>query len=71
MEKIQNAWEWKDSVNNTPLTHTSIQPYSLTLIRWPDGKSYEGEYVDDKKHGKGEFKWADGKKFVGTWNKGK
>ena len=27
--------------------------------------------MDDKKHGKGEFKWADGRKYVGTWNRGK
>jgi len=24
---------------------------------WPDGRIYEGEYLDDKKHGKGVFKW--------------
>jgi len=30
-------------------------------IEWSDGKSYEGEYKDDKKHGSGVFKWADGR----------
>ena len=24
---------------------------------WPDGRIYEGEYIDDKKHGRGLFKW--------------
>ena len=26
-------------------------------IAWPDGREYEGDYVDDKKHGYGVFKW--------------
>lgn len=26
-------------------------------ITWPDGREYEGDYVDDKKHGYGVFKW--------------
>jgi len=24
---------------------------------WPDGRMYEGDYVDDKKEGFGLFKW--------------
>ena len=40
-------------------------------IKWQDGKSYDGEYMDDKKHGKGTFIWADGRKYIGYWNKGK
>ncbi len=24
---------------------------------WPDGRSYEGEYLEDKKHGEGLFIW--------------
>lgn len=27
------------------------------LFIWPDGRSYEGEYKDDKKHGQGLFTW--------------
>jgi len=27
------------------------------LFIWPDGRSYEGEYKDDKKHGIGLFTW--------------
>ena len=26
-------------------------------ISWIDGREYEGEYIDDKKHGYGIFKW--------------
>ena len=32
---------------------------------WPDGKSYKGEYFEDKKHGYGEFYWPDGKVYKG------
>ena len=27
------------------------------VFEWPDGRRYEGGYVDDKKHGKGVFVW--------------
>ncbi len=40
-------------------------------IVWKDGKSYEGEYLDDKKHGEGTFIWSCGKKYVGSWKLGK
>ena len=26
-------------------------------ITWVDGREYDGEYVDDKKHGYGVYKW--------------
>ena len=29
-------------------------------FRWADGRKYEGEYLDDKKHGNGIFEWPDG-----------
>jgi hypothetical protein len=27
------------------------------VFTWKDGRKYEGEYVDDKKQGKGTFEW--------------
>lgn len=27
------------------------------VFRWPDGRRYEGNYVDDKKSGQGTFEW--------------
>jgi hypothetical protein len=27
------------------------------VFKWPDGRKYEGEYVDDKKEGRGVFYW--------------
>ena len=31
------------------------------LLIWADGKQYEGEFQDDKRHGQGTFKWTDGR----------
>jgi hypothetical protein len=31
------------------------------LLVWKDGKKYEGEFVNDKREGKGTFTWADGR----------
>jgi len=27
------------------------------LYTWPDGRSHEGEFLEDKKHGKGVYSW--------------
>ncbi len=27
------------------------------IFTWPDGRKYEGDYVDDKKEGNGVFYW--------------
>lgn len=36
-----------------------------------DGRKYTGHFSKDKKDGKGEFVWPDGRKFVGEWQEGK
>jgi hypothetical protein len=41
------------------------------LFAWPDGRTYEGQYLDDKKEGQGTFLWPDGRKYVGAWLNGK
>jgi hypothetical protein len=38
---------------------------------WPDGRRYEGEYLEDKKAGFGTFYWPDGRKYMGQWQNGK
>jgi|APSaa5957512535_1039671.scaffolds.fasta_scaffold216939_2 hypothetical protein len=38
---------------------------------WADGRTYEGQFKDDKKSGYGIFYWGDGRKFEGTWLNGK
>ena len=40
------------------------------VFNFPDGRKYEGEYIDDKKHGYGTFTWPDGRKWVGQWGSG-
>jgi len=36
-----------------------------------DGKKYEGEWKDGKKHGQGTLTWASGAKYEGEWKDGK
>ena len=40
-------------------------------IAWSDGRTYEGDYVMDKKDGQGTFCWPDGRKYIGGWKNGK
>lgn len=30
------------------------------VFTWPDGRRFEGFYINDKKHGDGLFTWPDG-----------
>lgn len=41
------------------------------VFTWPDGRKYDGEYIDDKKEGHGIFFWPDGRKYEGGWKNGK
>jgi len=41
------------------------------IFTWPDGRKYDGEYIDDKKEGNGIFYWPDGRKYEGGWKNGK
>ena len=35
--------------------------------RWADGREYEGDWRDNKMHGKGVFTWKDGRRYVGEY----
>ena len=37
----------------------------------PGGDSYKGDFVDDKCHGKGTFKFANGATYEGEWSENK
>ena len=37
------------------------------ISTWPDGRRYEGTYVNDKKEGSGIFYWPDGRIYEGGW----
>lgn len=41
------------------------------IYSWKDGRQYEGQYKEDKKHGYGIYTWADGRKYEGWWYRGK
>ena len=38
---------------------------------YANGDKYEGDFVDDKKHGKGVYVYANGDKYEGDWLDGK
>lgn len=40
-------------------------------FKWPDKRIYEGDYLEDKRHGYGIFSWPDGRKYKGNWVQGK
>jgi hypothetical protein len=40
------------------------------LFLWKDGRSYKGEYKDDKKHNFGIYYGNEGKKYEGFWDDG-
>ena len=37
------------------------------MLIWKDGNRYEGEYINDLKHGFGVYTWADGSRYEGEW----
>ena len=34
-------------------------------MKWPDGRIYEGSYLDELKEGIGRFVWPDGRVYNG------
>ena len=45
-----------------------IQKESIVLYK--DGKKYEGEYFEDKKHGEGSFDFGNGQVYIGRFKDG-
>lgn len=41
------------------------------MLIWKDGKRYEGDFLNDKREGLGNFTWSDGRMYVGEWKNGK
>ena len=46
------------------------EPSGLGTHLSPDGKKYEGEWKDDKKHGQETETYPDGSKYVGEFKNG-
>ena len=41
------------------------------MFTYHDGRKYDGDYKDDKKHGRGKFTYKDGGTYDGQWENGK
>jgi hypothetical protein len=39
-------------------------------MTWPDGREYDGEFVDGRKSSNGRFNWPDGRYYIGPWKNG-
>jgi hypothetical protein len=61
------------STGHLPLNAPIVNQVTLvtTTIRYPNGDVYIGQ-VDETgvPHGEGEYTWADGSRYVGTWRMG-
>jgi len=38
-----------------------------SIMTWPSGERYEGEFVDDKRNGQGIMTWPSGERYEGKW----
>merc|ERR1711924_274013 len=41
------------------------------MMRWSDGRKYEGNWLEGHMHGFGTFHWPDGRNFSGQWVTGR
>ena len=37
-------------------------------LSWPDGVEYRGQFSGDRFHGQGEYRYGDGRIYIGGWN---
>lgn len=37
------------------------------IMRWPDGREYQGQFKFDRMHGTGSMSWPDGTRYVGQY----
>ena len=43
------------------------QPKPNSLVTFPNGYSYKGEWKENEKNGRGTFKYANGESYEGEW----
>jgi len=60
-KNIFNLFKWN--------CRKTVEHVNSVLIswRWADGREYEGDWRDNKMHGKGVFTWKDGRRYVGEY----
>lgn len=37
------------------------------MYTWADGRQYNGDWINNKMHGRGIFTWADGRRYDGEY----
>ena len=43
---------------------------SSSVYKWKDGRTYEGNFLEDQRNGLGEYKWPDGACYKGFFKAG-
>ena len=56
-------WDWNEGMTQEKRCKTGRQ-------EWPDGRVYEGEWVNDLQSGHGTCTWIDGSKYTGNFQNG-
>lgn len=44
---------------------------TLGTYQWPDGRTYVGQWLNNKMHGEGVFTWPDGRTYRGGYKNDK
>jgi hypothetical protein len=47
------------------LIYIDLTVFKTLLKKKIDGRKYNGHYIEDKKHGFGDFEWPDGRRYCG------
>ena len=77
--ETSSGWEWKTFGDSKVQPKykgkiTNGKPNGFSVLTYPDGKKYEGEWKDGKYHGQGTWfgkgEWK-GQKYVGEYKDGK
>lgn len=54
-------------VGGNSLTYDRRVKHGTGVMRWQDGREYQGEFENDKMHGDGSMTWPNGDKYVGQY----
>lgn len=63
-----SIWEASTITNQTVTQHLNV---GLGKMLFKDLRTYEGDWLLGKMHGKGVFTWPNGKKYSGEYVEGK
>lgn len=66
IQKSVGPFVWEKCGNQSKLGYVNRNP-----VEFPSGAVYKGEWLNNKRHGRGIQVWKDGSKYEGEWATGK